>query len=91
VSRHLAQQGIKVLGFDDWAQANIFVVTDLRKLRDRIRWRTALAGCWLLSITAAMGKQGIFVKYKPALHKAFRRFGGGVARYDEQVLAMLGQ
>ena len=73
VSRHMAQQGIEVLGWDHWAQADVFVVSDLRKdkLRDRIIWRTALAGCWLLSITAAMGKQGIFVKYKPALHKAF--------------------
>ena len=24
--------------------------------------------CWLLSITAAMGKHGIFVKYKSAIH-----------------------
>ena len=71
VSRHMAQQGIEVLGWDDWAQADVSVVSDLRKdkLRDRIRWRTALAGCWLLSITAAMGEQGIFVQYKPALHK----------------------
>ena len=62
VSRHMAQQGIEVFGWDDWAQADVFVVSDLRndKLRDRIRWRTALAGCWLLSITAAIGKQGIF-------------------------------
>ena len=69
VSRHMAQQGIEVLGWDDWAQADVFVLSDLRKdkLRDRIRWRTALAGCWLLSITAAMGEQGIFMKYKPVL------------------------
>ena len=73
-SRHMAQQGIEVLGWEDWAQADVIVVPDLRKdkIRDRIRWRTALAGCLLLSITAAMGKQGIFVKCKPALHKAFR-------------------
>ena len=70
----MAQQDIDVLGWGDWAQGDVFVVSDLRndKLRDRIRWRTALAGCWLLSITAAMGEQGIFVKYKPALDKSFR-------------------
>ena len=70
VSRHMAQQGIEVLGWDDWAQRDVCVVLDLRKdkIRDKIRWRTTLARCWLLSITAAMGEQGIFVKYKPALH-----------------------
>ena len=70
VSRHMAQQGIEVLGWDDCAEADVFVVSDFRKdkLRDKIRWRTTLAGCWLLSITAAMGEQCIFVKYKPALH-----------------------
>ncbi len=69
VSRHMAQQGIEVWGWDDWAQADVFVLSDLRKdtFRDRIRWRTALAGCWLLSIAAAIGEQGIFMKYKPAL------------------------
>ena len=84
VSRHMAQQGIEVLGWDHWAQADVFVVSDLRKdnLRDRIIWRTALAGCWLLSITAAMGKQGIFVKYKPALHKAFRCLCWGVCSQE---------
>ena len=25
VSRHMAQQGIEVLGWDDWAQADVFV------------------------------------------------------------------
>ena len=84
VSRHMAQQGIEVLGWDHWAQADVFVVSDLRKdkLRDRIIWRTTLSRCWLLSITAAMGKQGIFVKYKPALHKAFRCIclGGGCSQ-----------
>ena len=67
----MAQQGIEVLGWDDWAQADVFVVSDLKKdkLRDRIRWRTVLAMCWLLIITAAMGEQGIFVKNKPALRK----------------------
>ena len=47
VSRHMRQQGIEVLGWDDWAQADVYVVSDLRKgkLRDRIRWCTALAGC----------------------------------------------
>ena len=71
VSRHIAQQGIEVFGWDDWAQADVCVVSDLRKdkLRDRIRWRTALARCWVSSITAAMGEQGIFVKYNPALRK----------------------
>ena len=66
VSRLMAQQGIEGLGWDHWAQAGVFVVSDLRKdkLRDRIIWRTALAGCWWLSITAAMGNQGILVKYK---------------------------
>ena len=49
-------------------KADVFVVSDLRndKIRDRTRWRTALAGRWLSSITAAMGEQGIFVKYKPS-------------------------
>ncbi|MFM7982004.1 MAG: hypothetical protein ACKPKO_22065 [Candidatus Fonsibacter sp.] len=60
-SRRTAQQGIEVLGWDDLSQADVFVVSDLRKdkLGDRIRWRTALAGCWLLSIAAAMGEHGI--------------------------------
>ena len=46
VSRHMAQQRIEVLGWDDWSKADAFVVSDLRndKLRDRILWRTALAG-----------------------------------------------
>ncbi|MFM7980928.1 MAG: hypothetical protein ACKPKO_16575, partial [Candidatus Fonsibacter sp.] len=59
VSRHMAQEGIEVLGWDDWAQADVFVVAHLRqdKLRDKIRWRTTLARCWSLSITAAMGEQ----------------------------------
>ena len=26
VSRHMAQQGIEVLGWDDWGQAGVFVV-----------------------------------------------------------------
>jgi hypothetical protein len=67
VSRHMAQQCIEVLGWDDWAQADVSAASDLRndQLRDRVRWRTTLAGCWLLSITAAMGEQGIFMKYKP--------------------------
>ena len=84
VRGHLAQQGIDVLGPDDWAQAHIFVVADLRKerLRERILWRAALAGCWLLSVTAAMGKQGIFVKYKPAVHKACGVVFLGVARNE---------
>ena len=66
VSRHMAQQGIEVLGWDDLAQTDVFVVSDLKnaKLRDKIRWRTALVGCWLLSITAAMGEHGICVQYK---------------------------
>ena len=57
VSRHMAQQGIEVLGWDDWARADVFVDSDLRKdkLRDNIIWHTTLAGCWLLSITSAMG------------------------------------
>ena len=76
VSRHMAQQGIEVLGWDDWAQAEVFVVSDLRqdKLRDRIRRRTALAGCWLLSITAAMGEHGIFVKYKTGSAQCSQEF-----------------
>ncbi|MFM7989706.1 MAG: hypothetical protein ACKPKO_61375, partial [Candidatus Fonsibacter sp.] len=57
---------------DDWAQADVFVpsFSYLRKdtLRDRFRWLTALAMCLLLSITAAMGEHGIFMKYKPPLH-----------------------
>ena len=50
VSRHMAQQGIEVLDWDYWVQADVFVVSGLRKdkLRDRIRWRTALAGCFLV-------------------------------------------
>ena len=86
VSRHMAQQGIKVLGWDDWAQADVFVFPILRndQLRDRIRWRTALAMCWLLSITAAMGEQGIFVKYKPALHNVAKHMSRNF-----QILAML--
>ena len=38
VSRHMAQQGIEVLGRDHWAQADVFVVSDLRKdkLREQI-------------------------------------------------------
>ena len=60
VCRHLAHQGIGSLGLDDWARAHIFAVADLKKerLQGRILRRTA------------MGKQGVFVKYKPALHKA---------------------
>ena len=86
VSRHMAQQGIEVLGWEDWAQAAVFVVSVLRKdkLRDRIRWRTTLAGCWLLSIAAAMGEQGIFVKYKPALHKVAMNY-----KHEFNKLAML--
>ena len=68
---HVAQQGFEVFGWDDWAQADVCVVSVMRKdkLRDKIRWRTVLPMCWLLSITAAMGEQGLLVKYKPALHK----------------------
>ncbi|MFM7988572.1 MAG: hypothetical protein ACKPKO_55595, partial [Candidatus Fonsibacter sp.] len=53
-SRRMAQQDIEVLGWDEWAPTDVFVVSDLRKdkLRDKIRWRTTLARCWLLSITA---------------------------------------
>ncbi|MFM7985020.1 MAG: hypothetical protein ACKPKO_37445, partial [Candidatus Fonsibacter sp.] len=56
------------------AQADICVVSYLRKdkLRDSFRWRTALAGCWLLSNTAAMGEQGVLVEYKLALHSVAR-------------------
>ena len=31
VSRHMAQQGIEVLGWDDWAQADVFVVFRLEE------------------------------------------------------------
>ena len=48
VSHHMAQQGIEVLEWGNWAQREAFVVSDLRKdkLRDRIHWRTAFAGSW---------------------------------------------
>ena len=74
------------MGGDDWAQADVFVASDLRKdkIRDRIRWRTALARCWLLSITAAMGEQGIFVQYKPALQNVARNY-----EHELNILAML--
>ncbi|MFM7983512.1 MAG: hypothetical protein ACKPKO_29720, partial [Candidatus Fonsibacter sp.] len=54
----------------------VCVVSDLRegKHRYRVCWRTAVAGCWLLSITAAMGEQGIFVKYKPPLRNVARNY-----------------
>ncbi|MFM7981827.1 MAG: hypothetical protein ACKPKO_21165, partial [Candidatus Fonsibacter sp.] len=44
VSGHMAQQGIEVLGRDDWAQADVCVVSYLRKdkLRDKFLWRTNL-------------------------------------------------
>ena len=50
VSGHMAQQGIEVLGWDYWAQANVFVVSGLSndKIQRKIRWRTTLARCWLL-------------------------------------------
>ena len=96
VSRHMARQGIEVFGLDDWAQSDVFEVSDLRhdKIRDRTRWRTALRACWLLSSTAAMGEQGIFVKYKSALHNVARNYEHElkVARnYDHELnkLAML--
>ena len=85
-AHHMAQQGIEVLGCADWAQADVFVVSDLRKdkLRDKIHWRTTLAGCWSLSMAATMDGQGIFVKYKPALHKVARNY-----EHELNKLAML--
>ena len=83
VSRHMAQQGIEVLGWDGWAQSDVFVFSDLTndKLRDTIRWRTALAGCWLLSITAAMGEQGIFVK----VHTGYTQYSQVLRARIEQI------
>ena len=31
VSRHIAQQGIEVLSWSDWAQSDVFLVSALRK------------------------------------------------------------
>ena len=77
---HLHQRGLIILGEDDWAQAELFVVPviDKDKLRERVLWRLALSGCWLLSVGAALGEQGVFVKYQAAFRKAsFARGGGG--------------
>ncbi|MFM7980219.1 MAG: hypothetical protein ACKPKO_12970 [Candidatus Fonsibacter sp.] len=64
------------MGWDDLAQADVCVVSDLRKdkLRNNIRWRTTLAKCWLLSITAAMGEQCISVQYNPDLHNVANNY-----------------
>jgi hypothetical protein len=76
---HLRQRGLIILGEDDWAQAELFVVPviDKDKLRERVVWRLALAGCWLLSVGAALGEQGVFVKYHAACRKASLAPGGG--------------
>jgi len=79
---HLRQRGLIILGEDDWAQAELFVVPviDKDKLRERVVWRLALAGCWLLSVGAALGEQGVFVKYHAACRKASLAPGGGGAK-----------
>jgi hypothetical protein len=76
---HLRQRGLIVLDEDDWAQAELFVVPviDKDKLRERVLWRVALSGCWLLSVGAALGEQGMFVKYQAALRKASLACKGG--------------
>jgi hypothetical protein len=70
VRRNLCQRGVTTLDPADWAQAELFVVPDLSSLRERVQWRAALAGCWLLSPGVARGEQGIFVKYHAAIQKA---------------------
>ena len=69
----LFERGVSILGPAGWAEAELFLVPCLKKdsLRQRILWRAVLSGCWLLSVSAAHGQQGIFVKYKAALQKAF--------------------
>ena len=42
-----------------------------------------------MSVTAAMGKQGIFVTYKPVVHKTCGVAVLGVARNDAHELVML--
>ena len=76
---HLRQRGLIILDEDDWAQAELFVVPviDKDKLRERVLWRVALSGCWLLSVGAALGEQGVFVKYQAALRKASLACTGG--------------
>ena len=77
VRRRLAQQGVTTLGQADWADADLFVLLDLGSIHDRVQWRAALSGGWLLSAAAARGEEGIFVKYSAAVQKAWRGTGAG--------------
>ena len=71
VHRHLGRHGLRVVGQADWAQADLFVIQDMDAIPDRVQWRAALAGCWVLTAGAAGDQaQGIFVKHDPAIHKA---------------------
>jgi len=75
----LLGQGVTILGLADWAEAELFVVPCVKKgsLRQRVLWRAVLSGCWLLSVGAAQGGQGIFVKYQAALQKDRQHIGAG--------------
>ena len=71
VHRHLGRHSLRVVGQADWAQADLFVIQDMDAVPDRVQWRAALAGCWVLTAGAAGDQaQGIFVKHHPAIHKA---------------------
>jgi hypothetical protein len=70
VHSRLGQRGLRVAGEADWAQAELFVVQAMDAMPDRVQWRAALAGCWVLTAGVASDQaQGIFIKYQPAVYK----------------------
>ncbi|MFM7987189.1 MAG: hypothetical protein ACKPKO_48545 [Candidatus Fonsibacter sp.] len=52
VSGHMAQQGIEAVGWDDWAQADLFVASYVRnvKLRDKfLKYEATYTSAWAQS------------------------------------------